>query len=224
MQWLDFIAAMTGSLVWPVMAVVVVLVFRVPIAKRIETLRSASAGPSGFAAEFGDVEPQVEDALDAEANRAQEQGRTSERTASGEYLQQDHPLSLAHAFMQLALQAEDNPSYAVLASWSLLESVMRNALEMVWIDPRNRNRPFQRSGVAVISELQRLELITPELVTALHGLRRLRNDVAHAALKPEVGAATAYVDNTSILADVIWESALAIRGRRIYDDDTGSTD
>jgi hypothetical protein len=121
------------------------------------------------------------------------------------------------AFRALAVQADDNPSYAVVASWSLFESAMTNALEMIWLDPRNARRGFPRSGAAVLNELTRMKVLTPETHQAVGSLRGLRNEVAHGAVNPEPGAAAAYVQNVQAMAEAIWRSVVLLREARTFE-------
>lgn len=63
----SFVSELIGQLVWPAMIVAVLVMFRRPIARRVETLRTVSAG--SFAAEFGKVEPQLDRALAQQPDR-----------------------------------------------------------------------------------------------------------------------------------------------------------
>ena len=187
------------SCAWPTVALIALMIFREPLLERMRSLRSVTAGR--FAAEFGDVEPQVDEAIGAEAERA-----AAESSAGPEEPRTDKSASvefrILDGFQEIAIVADDNPSYAVVASWSLLERILSNYLETVW-EPSGARRPFPRSGVTVLNELQRMHLLEPQTIEALGSLRRLRNEVAHGSINPEVGAATAYVQNTSALAEKI---------------------
>jgi len=211
---LDFISTMTGHLAWPLVVVVTLILFRGPISRRLQQLRSVTAG--SFAAQFGELEAEVSEAVEAEeaANPTREPPGHATREPVGDEAAGGESAPAADAdrtrqslsdrpeapFRRLALQAADNPSYAVVASWELLQNVLSNYLESSWTSV---GRPFPRTFAALAAELQRRRLITPETQRAVDGLRRLRNDVAHGAQNPEAGAATAYVQSAEAIAEAV---------------------
>jgi hypothetical protein len=225
-NWREFSTSLAGDLAWPVVVLVVLFLFREPIAKRIENLKSLKAG--NFAAEFSAVEPTLDRAKEAEASRrsgeAQETrddgtekdksipekgsgvgtGRPPERRR-----QESFWSSMDQQFDQIALHADENPSFAVVASWNKVEQAGSQALEEVWSRVQEGNRDFPHTGPAALNEIQRLQLVSPETAEALKEFGRLRNEVAHGALKPDVGAATAYAGGAKELTRTMVERVLA---------------
>ncbi|WP_409073528.1 hypothetical protein [Micromonospora chalcea] len=184
---------------------------RKPIMKRIEQLRSVSAG--GFAAEFGEVERQVDRAIEAEATRA-----VSDEEAGGP----EPPSSaetdrLEAGFKEIALRAGENPSYSVVASWSLLGEIMVSVAADL-LPKLRRSFGSGSSYLPVIRALREQGVISDETASALDSLRRLRNEVAHGVTAPEAGAAVAYVRSANDLAEVIRSGADMVWRRRRYEE------
>jgi hypothetical protein len=200
-DWRQFASEIIGHVVWPAVVLTALLIYRRPLIERIKRLKRLEG--KGFAAEFGDVEPEIAEALEAEAARPV---RVTESVMTPEDVSEQTDLD--DRFTAIALKADENPSYAVVASWAELESVIRNGLEHVWDGTTSRGRRFPRSGAAALDELLRLDMLTPETDRALQSLRRLRNEVAHGAVQPDGGSATAYVHNARALAEAIWQSVV----------------
>src|SRR5690349_11197975 len=112
---------MTGHLAWPLLAAGVLFAFRKAIAKRLEDLRSLKAG--SFAADFGQVEHQVDQALESEAARSHGRGTGNNTEAPNTDSRTVPSLDpdLSEGFDHLARMADDNPSYSVVSAWTLLE-------------------------------------------------------------------------------------------------------
>ncbi|MGA3523781.1 hypothetical protein [Melissospora conviva] len=178
----------------------------------MEQLRSVSAG--SFAAEFGEAERQVDRAIEAEATRVvtDENGSGPEAPSSAETNR------LEAGFKEIALRAGENPSYSVVASWSLLGQIMASIASDLL--PANIRRPFGSgsSYLPVVKVLHEQGVISDETAAALDSLRRLRNEVAHGATAPEPGAALAYVRSANDLAEVIGSGADMVWRRRRYEE------
>ncbi|MEU7776841.1 hypothetical protein [Micromonospora parva] len=212
MDGFQLAAALVGHLAWPVSVLVIVLVLRKPIMKRMEQLRSVSAG--SFAAEFGEAERQVDRAIEAEATRAV----TDEEAGGPEAPSSAETDRLEAGFKEFALRAGENPSYSVVASWSLLGEIMASiAADLL---PANLRRSFGSgsSYLPVIRALHEQGVISDETASALDSLRRLRNEVAHGTTEPEPGAAVAYVRSANDLAEVIQSGADMVWRRRQYEE------
>ncbi|MBY8873205.1 hypothetical protein K7640_15320 [Micromonospora sp. PLK6-60] len=209
----EFAAALVGHLTWPALALTVLLVLRKPLAKRVGQLRSVSAG--SFAAEFGEAERQVERAIEAEATRSE----TVEAPGGPEAPSGAEIDRLEDGFREIALRASENPSYSVVASWSLLGEIMASAAADVM--PRNIRQRLGSSSPAytLISALHGQGVISDETTEALNSLRALRNDVAHGKTAPEAGAAVAYVRSVNDIAVVIRSGVDAVWRRRFGDPD-----
>jgi hypothetical protein len=211
---MELAAALVGHLVWPTAAVTALLVLRKPIAARLKNLRSVKAG--SFGAEFGEAERQVEQALEVEANRAN--GTPADALEAA----QSHDLDgLTDGFKEIAQRASENPSYAVVASWTLLEHQIRStAADVQPTDVRARVNPSRATRT-----LLEQGVISDETHEAITALRHLRNEVAHGLSAPEAGAAVGYVRSVDEVARLIYRRlALLRRLRRLQEDRTSPRD
>ncbi|WP_130510103.1 hypothetical protein [Krasilnikovia cinnamomea] len=219
MDGFEFVAAMVDHLVWPAVALTALLVLRKPISARIGQLKSLSAG--SFGAEFGEAERQVEQAVEAEANRVED----VDHLAIAEAPVVAEIDRLEHGFQEIARSAGNNPTYAVVASWGLLEDILASAAADVSpLNVRSRLGAGRSvSGRTATSILLEQGAISDDTYRALASLRSLRNDVAHGKAAPEPGAALAYVQSANELADVVREGTYAAWQRRRSEQSPGAT-
>jgi hypothetical protein len=209
---LEFAAALVSHLAWPAVAVTVLLVLRRPIATRLKSLRSVKAG--SFGAEFGHAERQVEQALEAEADRT--------KGTPAEVLEADQSDldGLADGFREIALRAGENPSYSVVASWAQLEQLMFSvAADLQPEIARARVNP-----VRAAQTLLERSVISFETYEAIAALRHLRNEVAHGLSAPEAGAALGYVRSVNDIARLIHRHLALLRRLRRLEEDADGTE
>lgn len=155
MSWLDFIARMTGSLAWPMVAVVVVLILRKPIITMLTTgpLKRIKAGP---------LEVEIDRGL-AETEAALEASGAS-----------PPPMSEGSVQWELAVEVERAPAIAVLQAYTSLERELREIAQSLDLD-----LPGHASAVRMAQVLAKRQVISAATATAVESLSVLRNLVAH---------------------------------------------
>lgn len=168
MDWLQFIAAMTASLAWPIALIAVFLIVRRPLMARLPDLESLEW--KDFRFRFGrrvhELATQTRQALvDTEAASAP-------------------PLDGERHRLQLA---EISPRAAILEAWIELEGAAATALKQRGADV-TRQELQQPSRLA--DALVTAGLLGGAQAGLLSELRRLRNAAAHAS-DPKITADTA---------------------------------
>ncbi len=149
MSDLEFIAALVKALAWPVVVVVVVLLFRRQLAKLLgQPLRSLRAGP-------------LEANWDLQA--AELRTELADSTSPG-------PDGSSGATTDLAPLAATAPVAAVLQAFSRIEDRLHELLA---------DEPGRGSALQLARRASDLRLISPEAVRAVEGAAVLRNLVAH---------------------------------------------
>ncbi len=149
MSELEFIAALVRALAWPGVVLVVVLMFRLQLAKLLaRPLRSLRAGALELNWDLRAAELQTE--LDDSPNSGQE-------GPSG-------------ATADLASLAAATPVAAVLQAFGRIEDRLRELLV---------DQPGPGSAVQLARRAANLDLISPEAVKAVEGAAVLRNLAAH---------------------------------------------
>lgn len=176
MDWLTFITKLVEALTWPIVVLVLGLMFRRKLLEIIPTLRKLKAGP--VEAEF---ELAAKQAL-ANAEEAKIQGLTEAsvpvtKTETG-----------SEQIIAKLLEARGDPAGAILEGWAKLDGeLFRLGLQVgAVVDPlENTGKVYS----AVISS----GVLPAQTMSLVRELRDLRNLVAHAKLKPTAEAAQDYV-------------------------------
>lgn len=171
MDWLTFIAALTGHLAWPLSVLAIFLVIRKPLAGLIPLL----------------VRLKYKD-LEIDFSR-----RLEEITAEVESLPQPEATALPRtaADDSLLALAETSPRAAILEARIRLESAAVSAARA-----RNVTVPASqlRSPLQLVQLLEELDIIEARQAAVFHDLRGLRNSAAHATnFNPGVEVAKDYV-------------------------------
>jgi hypothetical protein len=156
MDWKAFVASMTTSLAWPVVAVIIIVVFRNQI--RILFARFKKIGAGSLHLELAD---QIDKARD-EAEIVQ-----SEQTALPSSATQ-----LDHATVELA---RASPAMAVLQSFKEVE-----ALLLVIRSQLPDNKPHRNLN-EVLGYLKGRDLISESVVSLFQRLRKATKSATHAA-------------------------------------------
>lgn len=171
MTGLQFVVGLIGALAWPTVVLILVLMFRGPI---LQAVSDQGAGRSLKRAKVGPVEIEWE-TLD--------QARTEVATAGTPGSISHLPIVSSHLGDVLPL-VETHPTAAVMISFQKVEAALAQALHA-------RNIPTDgiRTVGRLVETAQREGVVSPNLASALDGLRRIRNQVAH-ALDPEDAGVT----------------------------------
>lgn len=158
MSPLQFIASMAGSLAWPLVVVIIVLIFRGSIRQLLTqgSLKRIKAGP--FEAEWERLAAEAEDKVKA-ANPADEVPSAADESVRTEF----------------ASEASTAPAAAVLDAYAAVERQLRSILDGV-----EEPTKTAKMGATRLAQLaMRHELISPATVRAVEGISVLRNLAAH---------------------------------------------
>jgi hypothetical protein len=171
MGWLEFISTILGDFAWPIVVVVVVLLFRKQLGQFMKDLRSARLGPDG-------VELERFDRTLEDANRELEEAiKESRADAPGsKELTEPPEVPPARSFLdEIQEIAKISPEAAIMEAAGRIELVLRRALERqgVQVDPRQGSlRMLAKAAVAA-------GIISSGEGEAIADLAALRNVVAH---------------------------------------------
>jgi hypothetical protein len=178
MSGLEFLSALIGYLLsWPVLLLVLVLVFRRPLVDLLGRLKNWEG--FGQRAEFGETADRVAETAEA-AIEAKQVGAS--------------PVEDIERYGSLALEADSNPSYVVTAAWHEMEEPIRQLARLTLDYPEDR---VALSSVgSLVSALRRREILDSSSVEGFNQLRTLRNAVAHGQHNPTPGEALAFLNAT----------------------------
>jgi uncharacterized protein YutE (UPF0331/DUF86 family) len=203
MEWLAFIGTMTGHLGWPVAVLVLGFMFRKEVRALLAKMKSLKT-PGGIEAAF-ELEAR-EIAIEAKkvqqqplpaAKPAIEQTPTSVEAAPRERMD----LSQIQEFRRKRSgrkEATDHvlterPSAMVLDSWNEVEAHLREIMA-------DHDTHCVASAEDAISMLtSEYNVIDRETANVLHGLLKLRNQVAHVEFEPDRAAAVSYAKSAQAM-------------------------
>lgn len=174
----EFFSRLIDNLLsWPVLILVIVLIFRRQIAGLIGRIRSYEG--LGQKLTFGDQLAETEDSVDAAVESiASSPDGTDAPTRPA--LDSADPL---------AREAEENPSFAVIQGWEGLSRSLQGLITTALGPGRGTPKSIPRAT----RELERAGIVNDRFVQAVEELRQLRNKVAHGQHNPSPGEAVAYV-------------------------------
>lgn len=187
MSWKEFIASIVGDLAWPVVVVVLSLVFR----QRFGELLGRVTGWEGFGQKvsFGKKLADIEAKVETLKTTTLIPTLNTPRDELGD----------------LAQSSEENPSFVLLASW---ERVMGAAADLVgaWTQVGVKG-PRSSSQTATLDWIRKHRAVSDGVQETLNSLRQLRNAVAHGQHRPVPGEAVTYVEIASEVADILRSAA-----------------
>lgn len=154
MSWLEFIAALVGALAWPVVVLLIALIFRKKLAELLsERMTRLKAGP-----------------LEVEWQR-----QVSETQADLEEAGASAPVSIDLMDPALRELAGRAPSAAVVEAFAQIERTLRT-LATQWLPNEDIDR---LGGLRLARLLQQRDVLPEETVRAVESLTVLRNLSAH---------------------------------------------
>ncbi|WP_130932201.1 hypothetical protein [Pseudomonas sp. Sample_24] len=154
MDWMQFVAAITSSLAWPIAAVAVVLSVKRPLLALLPKIRTLK---------YGDLQIDLEEQLKA----VQADLTTDTSVSSGAT-----PPVVSAATVQLAAIA---PRAAILYSWSEVESALDSAIDKLgW-----RFEPKYDSPIHKLWLLREKGHIDELTASTFKRLMKIRNEAAH---------------------------------------------
>lgn len=157
MSGLQFASSLVGSLAWPLVLVVALVLFRRPLGRLIGRLSSyeGMGQKLTFGKELAEAEKSVETAAQLSEALAGSARATGERSI-------------------VAREAESNPSFTVIVAWEQLSSVLADLVGTAFPDITVHGSPLR-----FLYELQTRYEVPSAFVKAVQELRGLRNRVAH---------------------------------------------
>lgn len=150
------------ALVWPVTAIIILLLFRSQIARVILRLSRFKYKDAVF--EFG------RDLQDAE-----EKAESLELPSPQVLKQVTEPITIASSYDRLFELASTSPRGAITESWLRIEIAVNEAAQKLRIEPVRNYRGWKQ----VITELAKQEKIPKSTVYLLDDLRKMRNNAVH---------------------------------------------
>ena len=196
MDWLEFIAAMTGSLAWPIVAALFAFLFRGAIRDALDStggrrLKRLKAGP--LEAEWDDkvAEAIAEVAASPEADPPAPPAIVDRPALTG----------------RLADVAQREPRAAVLAAYAEIEQALRRYLALTGFT-EVAQRPMSARQLAQVGRQR--EALDPWLADAIDGATVLRNLAAHG---PADELTPAKAADYLVLADAILYAIESKRAR-----------
>jgi hypothetical protein len=181
MDRFTFIDHMVGHLLWPIVVLLVVLLFRRALQARMPNLTKFRAGPSGVEAEFGQVLQRSDQAMAAEPMPVP----TDE---------------IAEDQNRLERIAAISPRAAVLEAFTLVDNALKERLRQVGITGAD----LQMRSTQAIIMARNLGLLGETEVTVWNNLRALSNTARHQP-ELEIGReqASEYIRLSSALRSAI---------------------
>jgi hypothetical protein len=180
MNWMEFIASLVSSFVWPATVLIIVVLLRRPLARMLKTaaLRRLKAGPGG-------VELEWDRALEEAQTELGEEPTTLEPTPD---IEDESAAFLA----EMRKLAEISPEAAVMESYRRLEQEVRPLLE--GRVPRPSERRTWGSLFMLAREAARRGILEERDVALLADLSALRNAAAHERVDLDEERALSYTE------------------------------
>lgn len=161
MDWLTFISKGIDSLAWPIVTIVIFLLFKNPIISLIRTVSRLK---------YKDLSVEFEAAIEKAAQSVADEGaRVDERVG----LNDQYSRVLADAVRI----AESQPVAAVLYVWNLLERKIIDAYDGSYDCGASMVRKASLSKM--VRNLVERGIVTRKFEKAIHELRALRNQIVH---------------------------------------------
>lgn len=176
MDWLTFVARIAEALAWPIVVLVLGLMFRRKLLEIIPTLRKLKAGP--VEAEF---ELAAKQAL-ANAEETKIQG-ADEASVFAVKTKADSAQVIAKL-----REARGDPAGAILEGWAKLDG----ELFRLGIQVGAVVNPLENTG-KVYNAVMSSGVLPAQTMNLVRELRELRNQVAHVRVKPTAEAAQDYI-------------------------------
>jgi len=158
MDWKQFIAQIISSTAWPILIIIILLIFKTELVQIIKRL----------------VHVKYKD-LELEFDKVKQQAEKLHKSVPEEL-----PAPQSSAFTSLEDQifdaVERAPSAAILLAWSGLETAMASAVARLKISPES---PSYRSPMHNIEMLSKHGGLPKSHANLLQEMRTLRNKVAH---------------------------------------------
>ena len=203
MNWFEFISSLVGSLAWPVLAFLIAIILRQPLAKMLtqRPVKVVEAGPTSVRIEYVDekLEEAKSELVEARAEKRDTDGQKAELYGDADQAPDDFMVEME----QLAAVA---PSAVILESFARLEMVLRNGLEEQYLKEVAPQRRFASARQLARFAVKR-GLITESEAAAFDDVAVVRNLIAHGQARDiDAERALYYVSIVRQLMISIWLS------------------
>ena len=174
MDVFQFFSSLTGSLAWPIFALVFLIIFRKNIAKLLDRLRKAKFGSAiDISLDDGEAQLEIVEAI-APPNKF-------EVAAKAGMAIDEMPTSLTTEGKQRAAQLREienapaDPSELIERLWRLVEQAIRQVALRKGVPAEQINKPVFILG----KHMKGQELFTTQVMVMLSELRKTRNLASH---------------------------------------------
>ena len=167
--WMEFISSLAGSLSWPIVVLVAMVVFHPHIGRLINKVGSIRIGDKQI-----NFTRELDATLDAALEQAEQASLPIKSSDALEQIVSDR----AQRSMQKAKESiEDSPRAAIIEAWLSVERALSDACERLDLAQSYGGvRTFRETSGLV----QTSGHLDSDLLGLLHHLRHLRNEAAHA--------------------------------------------
>lgn len=191
MNWLGLVGSLVGSVIWPVVVICALILFRRPLTDLIGRLKSYEG--LGQRLTFGDRLAAAEASTDEAVSQSAITSPSQLRQGAA-----DTDIEID----SLVLSSESNPSYSILQAWEQLSIAITKYADAVFPGGFIRG-----SAINQLPRMLNSGFTTESFVRAVQDLKNLRDKVAHGEHKPTPGEAITYVDTAIVLARVAFVEA-----------------
>lgn len=167
--WMEFTSLLVDSLVWPILVLVGVVLFRSQIGKLIDRVRSVQ-----FNGKQVDFDKAIDDGLLAAKEQARKVDLPEEDTGVGMAMGPDRAL---WRIRKAQASTGDSPRGAIIESWVALERALGDACERLGLRKGHGRGPGARRAAVLMAGAGHFNA---EFLRLLDQLRHLRNEAAHA--------------------------------------------
>jgi hypothetical protein len=204
--WSEMTGLLNSVLVWPVAAVVIVLIFRKDLTDLLGRLHSYEG--MGQKLTFGNHIARAEEAAQRAGETVATPTKHERESKSGGLESQAEATELSGKWKPSAAMkrwaSKRLPSVKVLAAWESLSAGMM--VVTFDVDPTFKPKWKEGSGPA-LDRLVSLGVVSPSFSDAVNELRAARNQVAHDGYEPTLGAAETYSNTANNLYEDLKRAA-----------------
>lgn len=187
MDWLEFIAKILSSISWPLVILLIVIIFKSELSNVVK--RVAHVKYKDFDIAFEDIKKQAEVMLVKTHHEPHNQAILPTNSVINKSLKDQ-----VFSTVDLAPQA------SVLLAWSSLEAAIASTVARLSISP---DSPSYRSAMHNIDMLSNYTDISPRLINLMNELRKLRNEIAHDNVNLSIISSSQAEDYAKVAYDII---------------------
>lgn len=187
MDWLEFISNIFSSITWPLIILIIVIIFKRELGSVMKRVSSVKYKDLDIA--FKNIKKQAQVILPNTQKRTPVDFAPPQKNNVIDSLKD-----------QVLNAAELSPLASILLAWSGLEVAIADAVARLTISP---DSPSYRSTMHNIDMLSKYTDISPDLISLINKLRKLRNEVAHANVDFSVIASAQVENYVKVTYDII---------------------